>query len=734
MPWNAADTFQVPEGTTFTIHNGLKSPDAQAHEAGSVAIGCGVPGCTNCRIATSKGATLMTLRPSGNIESYTPGKPLKISRRNLIESYQPSQILEEEFCRQPLCVVCTKLDIFKLTTSKVNIPHHATFNDLRASAVHCPLCTLFLNSLLEPESFQPDDRRSLVVRGSTKCLTVAFPCIEEERENIIAERCSDLQLFIDSANASNAALSKINGRIVRPAEDISAAKAWLDDCVTNHSECCVKRLPAAGGGEIEQKPFSPTRLIDVGPEDGSQEPFLDESEHRRGAYLTLSYRWGDPASVTRTTQATIEDYKRQIKIGSLCKTFQDAITITRKLGERYIWIDSICIIQDSHEDKVLELARMADIYENALLTISASITACGNSGVFYPRVAINTVVVPLTDSREGGSGQFFVSDRVLSTFEEDVLAGSLSTRGWCLQERILPHRILHFGQDQSHWECSAGMLSENSSERRTRAQFTANDDAGDMRQRLTSDSPLWEASNRAVTSREPHGSWYRMIETYTKRQLTEESDKLPAISGVARRFAAICNDAYVGGLWANDLPAGLMWSATGFLTPYGTKGHLPRPAHPRAPTWSWASVDGAVHYLCSPFDQIHLEAPAVYNHPVGPDPFGAVDFGMFEITGHVRALDTMFGFRKEDAEQMEEAARRIPPIDLIRADYDDPEAALLAPVVCLLVATRAPGGPALGYGLLLHHDEAQGVFKRVGLAQVWPGDFAQVEKTRIRIV
>ena len=175
-----------------------------------------------------------------------------------------------------------------------------------------------------------------------------------------------------------------------------------------------------------------------------------------------------------------------------------------------------------------------------------------------------------------------------------------------------------------------------------------------------------------------------MVETYTRRQLTEVTDKLPALSGVARRFAALCNDTYVSGLWANDLPAGLMWSATGFLTPYGTQSHfLPRPAQPCAPTWSWASFDGAVHYPCSSFDHIHLEAPAIYNHPVGPDPFGAVNFGMFEITGHVRALDTMFGFRKEDAEQMKEAARCIPPTDLIRADYDDPETAPLPPVVCL---------------------------------------------------
>lgn len=316
------------------------------------------------------------------------------------------------------------------------------------------------------------------------------------------------------ADASDQVLSKISGRIIRPAEDISTAQAWLDDCMANHSECRVKRLPAAGGGEIEQKPFFPTRLIDVGPKDGSQEPFLEESEHRRGAYLTLS--------------------------------------------------------------------------------ISASISTSGTSGAFYPRTTINMVAVPLINNPGGGTGSF-VSDRILSTFEEDVLTGSLSARGWCLQERILPRRILHFGRDQSHWECSAGILSENSSERRTRAQFTAKDDAGDMRQRLASDGPLWEPSSHAVTSREPHGSWYRMVETYTKRQLTEGTDKLPALSGVARRFAAaICNDAYISGLWANDLPAGLMWSATGFLTPYGTQGHLlPRPAQPRAAPRSPARPPGA---------------------------------------------------------------------------------------------------------------------------------------------
>jgi len=217
------------------------------------------------------------------------------------------------------------------------------------------------------------------------------------------------------------------------------------------------------------------------------------------------------------------------------------------------------------------------------------------------------VAVPLMNNPGGGTRSFFVSDRILSTFEDDVLTGSLSTRGWCLQERILPHRILHFGRDQSHWECSAGVLSENSSERRTRAQFTAKDDAGDMRQRLASDGPLWEPSSRAVTSREPHGSWYRMVETYTNRQLTEGTDKLPALSGVARRFAALCNDAYVGGLWANDLPAGLVWSATGFLTPYGTQGHLLlRPAQPRAPTWSWASVALRPH---PPPGACHLQPP-----------------------------------------------------------------------------------------------------------------------------
>jgi hypothetical protein len=523
------------------------------------------------------------------------------------------------------------------------------------------------------------------------------------------------------------------------------ARIWIDKCIADHDACGPKRPANDGDEETEQKPFFPTRVIDVGPVDGSQESRLVEGEHLHGDYLTLSYRWGDPASITQTRNATLPDYKKRIPFDSLCKTFQDAIKITRKLGKRYIWIDSICIIQDSWEDKGHELAQMADIYENSLFALSASIAESGTSGLIYPRNVINTVEIPIRDAHRKGTGSILISDRILSTFEEDVMSGSLSSRAWCLQERILAPRILHFGQDQTHWECSVGVWSENSSECRTRAQFTQHDDAGDMRQRLASAGPLWNPSRnstqpepvsgwRGVTSHEPYGSWYRMVETYTKRNLTNTTDKLPALSGVAKRFAALSKDSYVAGLWTNDLPAGMMWNATGFLGPREQHGCLKRPSKLRAPSWSWASVDGRIHYPPTPFGGIHPEAPAIYIHPSGLDEYGEVDFGMFEVTGHLRMLDTMLGFRTSDKDWVEQYARSLPPTDLIRADFDDPEIGGNTQVYCFLVATRPRGGHELGYGLLLHLLEEKGAFQRVGLAQVWPGDFVTAEKVRIRIL
>jgi hypothetical protein len=309
---------------------------------------------------------------------------------------------------------------------------------------------------------------------------------------------------------------------------------------------------------------------------------------------------------------------------------------------------------------------------------------------------VNTVKLPANDDQGNQIGTFFISNQILSTFEEDFLTGSLSSRAWCLQERLLSRRILHFGKDLLHWECYAGMWSENSTDCRTRDHFTDHDDAGDLRKAFVPTNPFRTLSaeslipylaeiGESLASRKPYGDWYRMVEIYSTRQLTNPADKLPALSGASRRFTALCKDVYIAGLWINDTPAGMMWSGTGLFKPIGQHGHLRRPSKYRAPSWSWASVDGRVHYPVTPFGADLLEAPAIYNHPVGPDEFGEVDFGMLEVTGRLKPLDTMLGFRDSDSEWLEQVARTYQPLT-VRADFDEPEVANKGPVHCLLVA------------------------------------------------
>lgn len=119
--------------------------------------------------------------------------------------------------------------------------------------------------------------------------------------------------------------------------NLRLAKKWLAMCWINHPNCFQATIPQM-----------PTRLIDVGPPDGSISPRLC-TPSIRSRYLTLSHCWG-PFRIATTTTRNFDERCKAIAMGSLSKTFQDAILVTRQFGMRYIWIDSLCIIQDSAKD------------------------------------------------------------------------------------------------------------------------------------------------------------------------------------------------------------------------------------------------------------------------------------------------------------------------------------------------------------------------------------------------
>lgn len=274
-----------------------------------------------------------------------------------------------------------------------------------------------------------------------------------------------------------------------------------------------------------------------------------------------------------------------VAISGLPATFQDALTITRALGLRYIWIDSLCIIQDSVDDWETESVAMDKVYKSALCNIAA--TAGGNStrGCFStrrPELLELTKVYFQWDLPALPRGFY---DIAYTDWYTDVGTAPLNKRAWVLQERILSHRVLHFTGSQIYFECNEGIYSEVSPSRSLVRKNLKQ--AFSLRGILTIQEPLHESLSATEFSQrgnEIMHSWHNTLSFYRRMQLTKEEDKLIAIAGLAKEVQRVTGWTYVAGLWKFSIEKQLLWCVY--------KGHKtsPKPMDYRAPSWSWASA------------------------------------------------------------------------------------------------------------------------------------------------
>jgi hypothetical protein len=565
------------------------------------------------------------------------------------------------------------------------------------------------------------------------------------------------------------------GRRVYAGSDLLPAISWFSQCLNNHPKCAASRKGHESRTSHDGLPV-PRRVLDVGA--NLELPKLVSFEMGNIApYLALSYQWGQAVSVTTNSSNHIQ-HQTAIPLSNLCKIYQDAIAVTRRLGFRYLWIDSLCIIQDSPADLLRELPLMGDIYDNASITLAASVAASGKAGFLHDRQQWNEVELPYKKSDLSRAGKVFVTDRLLCGFEEDVTRGALSRRAWCLQERAMSRRVLHFGKDQLFWECHTGIWSEESSMRLgTRSNTTDpvskfrdafqkiadNVTLGPGKTRSTNVSPgpgfprMTDRSHmRQVCKNVPYGPWYELIEQYTKRAMTCESDKLPAIAGVATKFAdRIKNVEYVAGLWLQDLPAGLLWASSSF-NEWSNK-HLRGSASYRAPSWSWASVDGDIHYVECFIHHWTLEVlGAQLRKPQTLLNSSLVSSHALRLRGKMSPLFRLTGFRYEDEKHMMEERKvyeRFGPFKIPHVIFDfeedvqiweerlSPSASRLiskhSQYMALLVGPIGCGAnschhyancePGLGMALILS-PTLGGCYKRVGLAQVMVESYSDVKR------
>lgn len=346
-------------------------------------------------------------------------------------------------------------------------------------------------------------------------------------------------------------------------------------------------------------------------------------------YVTLSYCWGSKDfEFYKTTRANLDQGGRELPHDDLPRTFRDAFVIAKGLGVDYIWIDALCIIQDSIKDWNIESAKMPYIYSQALFCISADSSTNADGGCFNDDRSFDewtedpqVIHSSLSDARESTLFvyQAFITRRMPMTVRNAPITG----RGWTFQERILSPRILHFTTEQVFWEC--------------REEYLAQDDTLTWLTKEESSSSSQTLSGLVKYNRQVPPSlirdWYLNIaKQSSRRTLTYAKDKLPAISGIATAYHGALRCSYIAGTWTYKLGYGLCWLQ------YYSHSAKPFQAH-RRNSFSWVSADGPLSWPSRPMDDPEesefpfrlktWNAPLINEH----DPFGETGPCSLTVTG-----------------------------------------------------------------------------------------------------
>lgn len=454
----------------------------------------------------------------------------------------------------------------------------------------------------------------------------------------------------------------LRGFTTNSPEAMATAATWITQCNDTHEDC---------KGATDQLAWYPSRLIHIGTAIGDLVRLVTPNKDKvSGPYMTLSHCWGVHKPL-RMTQETNPHLVRGIKPHELPQTFQDAVMVTRQFGVLYPWIDSLCIQQDSPSDWATESLLMDQVYTNSYLNLSADWGSDSSTGLFHtrdplvdswtsfnlhpqflalaklPRTALflsaeeSSVSSPSRSSNHSQSSHLQVWQQHLPCrlinpqyWEAGVSNAKISTRGWVLQERYLSPRILHFLPRQLFWECRRLQLSEAY----IRGLPSRLDHLPKFkrtymsRQESDAEGAFW------------HETWCDIVSKYSRASLSFTTDKLVAISGIAKHFSERLqpfHDKYLAGLWQQRLRHHLLWSTA-------SPSRLSRPEIYRAPSWSWASIDGAVFFIGGflaeneVMDEVMLTIGHVHLTYPSEDVTGPVTGGYMEVTGYMGSATLSF--------------------------------------------------------------------------------------------
>ena len=503
-----------------------------------------------------------------------------------------------------------------------------------ARASPCPECKLLFDAIsLRKHSWTDDHRKARSIQLSIaegKPLKIAWSDGDEFKTLQIFRQSDSTEPDLATTIPKVIGYAPLVPQYSGSQESLALVQSWLSECETSHSLCM-----ATGSSQ------GPSRLIDLGTTSGtSNDLVLKEIRGERHRYMALSYCWGNPTTHTplKTTRDTLFQHQTGISFATLPLTLQHVTVIARKLHFRYLWVDALCIVQDDEEDWKREAAKMCEVYAEAALTVFACSSDGSSGGIFGDQEYSVCTQIPYLGTYVSVSGNYARQHHPDATAVYGTDGHELDPihkRAWTLQEAALSPRAVYFTSQEIRWECNSWRRCQCG---RLSSRLPTTPTAEGLEYEYYR---MWRVKDFFPVQpvKVAYHYWGLILATFTMRSLGVQSDRLAALSGLARRFATIMEadstrkEEYLAGIWAGSLPQGLLWLVRPKWISAGDGLRHERPAVWRAPSWSWASMEAPIKQFTGGDLQSRAAILKAWTERIGPDPFGQVKSGTLHILG-----------------------------------------------------------------------------------------------------